>query len=178
MKKIISLALAAGLLLSFAFAAAPALARGNHDDHDNRGDRRERGHDRSDNIRWNDRDPVVYRQGKRVYYIPNDERMVIREYYVERYPCPPGHMKKGKRGCLTEAHPRYGRDRHYKVRYVIGKPLPPEVVYAEVPQPLLVRLGGPPSPGLRYVQVDDDVLLISEATKKVIDAVTLFSAVN
>jgi Ni/Co efflux regulator RcnB len=176
MKKNAFLGLAIGIALSFALAAPEAQARNDHGREDHGRGHDKQGHERNRERNWHD--PVVYRGGKRVYYIPNDERVLIRNYYVERYPCPPGHAKRG-RGCIGEQHPRYGRDRHYKVRYVIGQPLPEDVVYAEVPQPLLVRLGGPyPQPGLRYVQVDDDVLLISEATRKVIDAVTLFSAVD
>ncbi|MBI2234821.1 MAG: RcnB family protein, partial [Micavibrio aeruginosavorus] len=42
----------------------------------------------------------------------------------------------------------------------------------------LLDLLGPPPRGHQYVQVDKDVLLIGEASKKVIDAVTLLSAVD
>ena len=69
--------------------------------------------------------------------------------------CPPGQAKK----------------------YRVGYPLPDDVVYVPVPRDLLVHLSPVPA-GYQYVKVDKDVLLIAEASKKVIDAVTLLSAVG
>ena len=55
-------------------------------------------------------------------------------------------------------------------KWQMGQPLPREVVYYSVPQPLLVRIGPPPS-GYRYVRVADDILMISIGTKMVVDAI-------
>lgn len=113
-----------------------------------------------------------YRDGWRspetIIVIHDDQRDVIRDYLYRDYRghCPHGLAKKHN-GCLPPGH----------ARYVIGQPLPSAVVYSTLPSTLLVRLQPAPT-GYRYVRVDQDVLLIAEATKKVIDAVTLLSAVG
>lgn len=76
----------------------------------------------------------------------------------------------------------WGRDRHtrndrYYPSYTVGKRLPDYVQWRPIPRDLYVRLKPVPV-GYRYVQVDSDVLLMSEATRMIIDAVTLLSAVN
>ena len=98
----------------------------------------------------------------------NDDRVVIREYLVREYApnCPPGLAKKHN-GCLPPGIA--------KKRYVVGQPL--HVQWVPVPHDLLVMLQPVPV-GYQYVQVDKDVLLISEASHKVIDAITLLSAVG
>jgi Ni/Co efflux regulator RcnB len=48
--------------------------------------------------------------------------------------------------------------------------LPREVVYYQVPQPILVQLPPPPR-GDRYVRVDGDILLITLGTRMVIDGI-------
>ncbi len=104
-----------------------------------------------------------------IIVIDNDEREVIHRYMEDRYRrnCPPGLAKKHN-GCMPPGQAR---------KYRVGYPLPPDVVFVPVADDLLVHL--PPLPsGYRFVQVDQDILLIGEATKKVIDAVTLLSAVG
>ena len=98
----------------------------------------------------------------------NNDRVVIREYLVREYApnCPPGLAKKHN-GCLPPGIA--------KKRYVVGQPLRGQ--WVPVPHDLLVMLGPVPV-GYQYVQVDKDVLLISEASHKVIDAITLLSAVG
>lgn len=110
-----------------------------------------------------------YEHGRERVIIHDDDRVYIREYIGREYHehCPPGLAKKHN-GCLPPGHAK---------RYVIGRPLAGTVIYEDVPQPLLVHLQPVPV-GYRYVMVDTDVLLISEASKKVIDAVTLLSAVG
>jgi Ni/Co efflux regulator RcnB len=105
--------------------------------------------------------------GKVTIAIYDEDRMYIREYIGEKYhrSCPPGLAKKHN-GCLPPGQAK---------KYVIGRPL--TVAYEGVPDILLGRLHPVPA-GYRYVMVDKDVLLISEASKKVIDAVTLLSAVG
>lgn len=101
-------------------------------------------------------------------YISGPDRVVIQQYIAQDYRshCPPGLAKKHN-GCLPPGQA--------KKQYVIGQPL--VVGWEPVPQPLLVRLQPVPA-GYRYVMVDKDVLLISEASKHVIDAITLMSAVG
>jgi Ni/Co efflux regulator RcnB len=51
------------------------------------------------------------------------------------------------------------------------------VVFVPVPHDILERLHPAPT-GYKYVRVDSDVLLIGEASKKIIDVVTLLSGVG
>jgi Ni/Co efflux regulator RcnB len=55
-------------------------------------------------------------------------------------------------------------------KWQVGRPLPREVTYYQVPQPLVVQLGPPPS-GYRYVRVATDILLIAIGTRMVADAI-------
>lgn len=98
------------------------------------------------------------------------DRVIIEDYlnqHERRKNCPPGLAKKHN-GCLPPGIAR---------KYTVGAPLPAGVRWSPVPQDLLAMLTPPPR-GYRYVKVDHDVLLIGEATKKVIDAVELLSAVG
>ena len=101
--------------------------------------------------------------------ITTSDRVVIRQYISQDYQrnCPPGLAKKNN-GCLPPGQA--------KKRYVIGQPLR-SGIWQPVPQPLLVQLHPVPQ-GYQYVMVDKDVLLISEASHHVIDAITLLSAVG
>lgn len=101
--------------------------------------------------------------------IGDDDRAVIRSFLSDthRKSCPPGLAKKHN-GCLPPGQAK---------KYRIGDRLPDDVTYHDLPLDLLRRLGHPPA-GYQYVQVDKDVLLVAEATKKVVDAVTLLSAVG
>lgn len=57
-----------------------------------------------------------------------------------------------------------------KCALALARPLPRDVVYYEAPQPLVVRIGLPPS-GCRYVRVATDVLMIAIGTGMVVDAI-------
>lgn len=98
------------------------------------------------------------------------DRAVIQRYIDEDYRsnCPPGLAKKHN-GCLPPGQA--------KKQFGIGFPLAGSVVFQPVPQHWLKHLQPIPA-GYRYVRVDRDVLLIAEASKMVIDAVTLLSAVG
>ncbi|MES2985282.1 MAG: hypothetical protein V4735_08860 [Pseudomonadota bacterium] len=106
--------------------------------------------------------------GKHRIVVTNSDRDTIRHYIAEDYrsSCPPGLAKKNN-GCLPPGQA--------KKRYSVGQPL--LVEWRPVPQPLVVQLRPVPV-GYQYVMVDKDVLLISEASKHVIDAITLMSAVG
>jgi len=153
-KSIFSSASVSAILLSSLLGAAPALAdRGGHG----------HGHEKHSHEHDDDR-----YEGRVV--ISGRDRVVVREYIVEDYNshCPPG-LRKKHNGCRPPGHA--------KKHYVIGRPLPEVVVWEPVPQPLLMRLEPVPV-GYQYVRVDNDVLMISEASHKVIDAITLLSAVG
>lgn len=111
-----------------------------------------------------------YDNDKAIIVIGPEDRTYLRDHISRDYrrDCPPGLAKKHN-GCLPPGQAK----KHYE----IGRPLPRDVVF--VPVSVDVRRHLSPLPaGYTYVQVDKDVLLINEATKKVIDAVTLLSAVG
>ena len=114
------------------------------DDHQSRGD--------------NDRHSAPHRG-----HFEDRHRVVAREYYTERFQegrrCPPGLAKKNN-GCMPP-----GQAKKWKV----GRPLPRDVIYYEVPRPLLVQIGPPPR-GHRYVRVGGDILMLAIGTGMVVDA--------
>jgi Ni/Co efflux regulator RcnB len=100
--------------------------------------------------------------GKRGHF---EERhsVIVRDYYAEQFRggrCPPGLAKK-RNGCMPPGQAKKWR---------VGQPLPRDVVYYEVPQPLVVQIG-PPPPGYRYVRVASDILMIAIGTRMVADAI-------
>ncbi|MFZ4763166.1 MAG: hypothetical protein ACOYK8_10155 [Alphaproteobacteria bacterium] len=111
-----------------------------------------------------------YRHYKRpdVIVIDHSDRIIIQEYARQRYyrHCPHG-LVETYHGCMAPAY--------YHRNYVIGRPL--EARWEPLPRDLLYQLSPTPV-GYRYVMVDRDVLLIAEGSKKVIDAMTLFSAIG
>lgn len=100
--------------------------------------------------------------------ISSSDRVIIRHYIVEDYHshCPPGLAKKHN-GCLPPGQA--------KKRYTIGQPY--YGAWDPLPGAIIGRLGPVPD-GYRYIRVDQDVLLMAEASHKIIDAITLLSAVG
>ncbi len=94
----------------------------------------------------------------------NDQnRVVVREYYGSQYQsgrCPPGLAKKNN-GCMPPGQAK---------KWAVGQPLPRDVIFYEVPQPLVIQIGVPPS-GYRYVRVAGDILMIAIGTAMVVDAI-------
>jgi Ni/Co efflux regulator RcnB len=126
------------------------------DRRDGPGDDRRNDNDRS----RNDRDGRY--DGKRSHF-ESRQHVVVRDYYSHQYSgsrCPPGLAKKNN-GCMPP-----GQVRNWQV----GRPLAREVVYYEVPQPLVLQIGAPPS-GHRYVRVAGDILLLAVGTGMVVDAI-------
>jgi Ni/Co efflux regulator RcnB len=155
-----------GLVLTIAFAgvltAGPAQAdkpswageKGGKGREDEQGARRERGERASDE---------QGRRGQRMEHFGEHHRAAVREYYGREFEskrCPPGLAKK-RNGCMPPGQAR---------KWEFGRPLPREVVYYEVPQPLVVKLGQPPK-GYRYVRVAGDILMIAVGTAMVVDAI-------
>lgn len=100
--------------------------------------------------------------GKRSHF-EDKHRVAVREYYGEQFSrgrCPPGLAKK-QNGCMPPGQAK---------KWNVGQPLPRAVTYYSVPQPLVLRIGAPPS-GYRYVRVGSDILLIETATRMIIDAI-------
>lgn len=118
-------------------------------DHREAGDRPSRGSDQS-----------RYKAGE---YFGDRQRTVVHEYYGEQFRrghCPPGLAKKNN-GCMSPGQAK---------KWAVGRPLPRDVVYHEVPPALVVQMQQP-SAGYRYVRVASDILLIALGTGMVIDAI-------
>lgn len=96
------------------------------------------------------------------------DQTTIRDYMREHHrpSCPPGLAKK-RNGCLPPGIAR---------KYTLGKPLPKGIAAKRLPDDLLSKLR--PIAGYQYRQIDNDIVLISEATQTIADAVTLLSALK
>ena len=93
----------------------------------------------------------------------DNHRVLVREYFVEVERggrCPPGLAKK-RNGCMPPGQAKKWR---------MGRPLPRDVVYHELPPQLVVKIGVPPS-GYKYVRVAGDILMIAVGTALVVDAI-------
>ena len=103
------------------------------------------------------------REGDRRGHFEERHRVTVRDYYDKEYRsghCPPGLAKKHN-GCMPPGQAK---------RWTVGRPLPRDVVYYDVPPPLVVQIGAPPA-GYRYVRVAADILLIAAGTGMVVDAI-------
>ncbi|WFP50342.1 hypothetical protein PL263_19900 [Methylomonas sp. EFPC3] len=95
------------------------------------------------------------------YRFSDADRQSIREYYEQQYrsaDCPPG-LKKKRNGCLPPGQAK---------KWAIGRPLPRDVVYYEVPPNLM----DPSAAGYRLVRVASDILMIAIGSGIVVDAIT------
>jgi len=91
------------------------------------------------------------------------QRVVVREYYTREFHaghCPPGLAKKHN-GCMPPGQAK---------KWAVGRPLPRDVVYYDLPPAVVVEIGMPP-PGHRYVRVATDILMIAIGTGLVVDAI-------
>lgn len=162
-----ALAIGAMIATGPAMADKPAWAGsdkgGKHERADQQDDRRDDRRDarRNDN-RKSKGDNDRHSSGKSRHF-EDRQHVMVREYYAEHYRsgrCPPGLAKKHN-GCMPPGQAK---------KWQVGRPLAREVIYYEVPQPLVVQLGLPPS-GHRYVRVAGDILLIAIGTGMVVDAI-------
>ena len=90
-------------------------------------------------------------------------RVFVNNYYSDQFRsgrCPPGLAKKHN-GCMPPGQAK---------KWNVGQPLPRNVVYYSVPQPLVLQFGQPPS-GYRYVRVGSDILLMAIGTRMVLDSI-------
>lgn len=97
-----------------------------------------------------------------------EDRETIRQYLKNNNPhkCPPGLAKKNN-GCLPPGQAK---------KYSLGKKLSSEADLRDLPDELLRQLKT--INGYRYGKVDDDIVLIAEATKTVVDVITLFESLK
>ena len=110
-----------------------------------------------------DEERAERRSEPRSAYFSSDHRIVIHDYYEEQHrrgKCPPGLAKK-RNGCMPPGQAK---------KWHVGRPLPPDSVYYDVPPAVMVKLGTPPR-GHRFVRVAADILLIAIGTSMVVDAI-------
>ena len=96
-------------------------------------------------------------------YFSDRHRTIVHDYYSDEFRrgrCPPGLAKK-RNGCTPPGQAR---------KWAVGRPLPQDVIYHDVPPALVVQIGRPPT-GYRYVQVASDILLLALGTGMVVDAI-------
>lgn len=102
-------------------------------------------------------------EGNANHYFDDHHRNVILNYYTDQYRsgnCPPGLAKKNN-GCMPPGQAK---------KWQVGRPLPRDVVYHDLPPAIIVQLGSPPARH-RYVRVAADILLIAVGTGMVVDAI-------
>lgn len=91
------------------------------------------------------------------------QRTFIREFYANEFRagfCPPGLAKKHN-GCLPPGQAK---------RWEMGRPLPRDLVYYDLPDAIIRQIGYPPA-GYRYVRIASDILMITIGTGLVVDAI-------
>lgn len=157
------------LVIGGILAAGPAMAEKPSWAGSDKSDKHERGERRGDQRDGRRDDDRKSRHSEdrdstgRGRHFEQQQYVVVREYYAEHYRgrrCPPGLAKKNN-GCMPPGQAK---------KWQVGRPLPREVIYYEVPQPLVMQIGLPP-PGHRYVRVAGDILLIAIGTGMVVDAI-------
>jgi len=125
-----------------------------------KGETKGKGH-AGDRDKESDRAPE--RRSTNSSHFSDRHRVVIRDYYAGQFQagrCPPGLAKK-RNGCMPPGQAK---------KWHIGRPLPRDVVFYNLPPALVVELGPTPA-GYRYVRAAADILLIAIGTGMVIDAI-------
>lgn len=109
---------------------------------------------------YQDKDRPSFSGGR---YFIDRHRAVIHDYYADAYRtghCPPGLAKK-RNGCMPPGQAK---------KWVIGRPLPRDVIFYDLPPAVLANIGPPPH-GYRFVRVASDILMIAIGTGMVMDAI-------
>ncbi len=105
-------------------------------------------------------DPVAVRAG---VDLTGNDLQIVRQYYVER-DCPQGFMRT-ESGCAAPT----AVEKHY----VVGEPLPRDVVIVDLPPDLVTQLRPLPA-GYAYRIVDGDLVIVEESNLVVLDAEDLY----
>jgi len=143
------------LTVAPAIEAQPPWAGGGQGEKDEQKEKREKHRSAS-----RDATASTVRQGE---YFGDQHRVIVQNYYHEQSRtgrCPPGLAKKGN-GCRPPGQAK---------KWAVGRALPRDVIFYDVPRELVVQIGGPPA-GYRYARVASDILLIAVGTGMVIDAI-------
>ncbi len=135
-----------------ALAASPALAKNNKGNNGNGN-----GHNKEYSYEYGD--------GHKGH---GNDRDILRGYVIGHYKkhCPPGLAKKNP-PCIPPGQAK---------KFEVGSRLP-EHGWNYVPEDIVGELAPPPR-GARYVRMDKNVYLITEGTRKVVEAIELFSEVK
>ena len=161
MKSVAKMRCALALVIGGILAAGPVMADNQSSAGYGKGGKDERRDRRDhDEISQRDRDGHSAQKGR---HFEDRHRVIVREYYVEDFRggrCPPG-LRKRQNGCVPPGQAK---------KWQVGRPLPREVIFHDVPRQLVVQIGLPPS-GYRYVRVASDILMIAVGTGMVIDAI-------
>ena len=107
--------------------------------------------------------------GQPAMVISDRDRNTTYSYYRTEYSagrCPPGLAKKDN-GCLPPGQA--------KKQWEVGRPLPREVYYEELP-PTLMRQLSPTPAGYQYVRVANDVLMMAIGTRLIAGSVADLSS--
>jgi Ni/Co efflux regulator RcnB len=156
---IVVLVIAGILAITPAFADKPSWA--GHDKAEKHERREKQSPHRSHEDRsFHQKDENDFRERR---YFDDQHRTFIRDYYAEQFPtgqCPLGLAKKHN-GCMPPGQTK---------KWSIGRPLPRNVIYYDLPPKIVMQLG-PPQAGYRYARVDSDILLIAIGTGLVVDAI-------
>jgi Ni/Co efflux regulator RcnB len=168
-KCVLTIAMAGVLAMGPAFADKPSWAGGGKNDkseqrdksdHDKGGQRGDKGGQRGNDARSShDKAGPSGRTNER---FDDRHRTIAHDYYSNQFRsghCPPGLAKKNN-GCMPPGQAK---------KWAVGRALPRDVIYYEVPPALVVQFGQPRA-GHRYVRVASDILLIAIGTGMVIDA--------
>ncbi|HYD17094.1 MAG TPA: hypothetical protein VEF76_01280 [Patescibacteria group bacterium] len=153
-------------LVAVALSAAPAIAKNNGKHGKGHGNSHGNSHHETE---WEaEDDDHGHGEGKHKGHSSSHDRDVLRGYVIGQYKkhCPPGLAKKNP-PCIPPGQAK---------KYGVGQRLP-EGAYQPVPVYIVEQLTPPPDYA-RYVRVDQNVYLIAEGSRKIIEAFELFSAVR
>jgi Ni/Co efflux regulator RcnB len=156
--------LALGILFTIILATGTALADKpgwKNGGKEGKGKHQETYHDENQTGNHNDGDSQHH--DKTHVFFKDEQRAFIQDYYADRYQrghCPPGLAKK-QNGCMPPGQAK---------KWSVGRPLPRDVIFHDLPPRVLEQLG-PPPPHHRFVRVAQDILLIAVGTGMVIDAI-------
>ena len=162
------------LLVSALCAGLASPAWADNDKNKGKGNDNNRGQSQNDNNRGQNQNQNQ-NQGNRIdsgpagtptrVVVTDRDRTTVYTYYRTEFTsgnCPPGLAKKNN-GCLPPGQA--------KKLWSVGQPLPPTMVYHQLPQPLMMQLA-PPPPGYDYVRVDDDIVLMNRDTRLVTEIIS------
>lgn len=96
-------------------------------------------------------------------YFQDRQREAVARYYgglQAKGRCPPGLAKKNN-GCMPPGQAK---------KWSRGQPLPASLTRYPVPRDVISQIGLPPQ-GYEYVRVANDLLLVAQGTRMVVDAI-------